>query len=177
MVKALPTTRQGALMNRIVYFAVFVVSSFVLGLALLFLCAAVSVPERWPLAIALVVVGGAGVGWSGLEYGKWLRSQPGALAARITALAEQNSGEISLAQVMSGLNVPADVATAAMDDLQQKGQCHLEPRGEKTVYVFPGLKEKRMVRKCVYCGSTFPVRDPLQKCPSCGGNLELVEKT
>jgi hypothetical protein len=164
-------------MNRIVYFAVFVVSSFVLGLALLFLCAAVSVPERWPLAIALVVVGGAGVGWSGLEHGKWLRRQPGALAARITALAEQNSGEISLAQVMSALKVRGEEAMAAMNDLQQKGQCHMEPRKETMMFVFPGLKERKMVRKCVYCCSTFPVRDPLQKCPSCGGNLELVEKT
>ncbi len=163
-------------MNRIVYFAVFVVSCFVLGLAMLFLCAAVSAPERWPLAIVLLVVGAAGTGWSGLSYSRWLGRQPGALAARITDLAEQNSGEISLAQVMSALNVPAAVATAAMDDLQQKGQCHMEPRGEKTLYVFPGLKERKMVRKCVSCGSTFPVRDPLQKCPNCGGNLEVVEK-
>ncbi len=164
-------------MNRIVYFAVFVVSCFILGLAMLFLCAAVSQPERWPLAIVLLIVGGAGVAWSGLSYSRWLGRQPGALAARITALAEENSGEVSLTQVMAELSVPAAVATAAMDDLQQKGQCHLEPRGEKTVYVFPGLKERKMVRKCVYCGSTFPVRDPLQKCPNCGGNLEVMEKT
>lgn len=164
-------------MNKIVYLAVFIVSCFVLGLASLFLCAAVSLPERWPLAILLLVVGGAGAVWSGLSYGKWAARQPGALAARITRLAEQNSGEVSLAQVMADLKVPAEVATAAMDDLQAKGQCHLEPRGEKTVYVFPGLKERKMVRKCVYCGSTFPVRDPLQKCPNCGGNLEVMEKT
>jgi hypothetical protein len=164
-------------MNRIVYFAVFVVSCVVLGVALLFLCASVYEANRMIMAIALFIAGGAGVVWSGLSYNKWFHRQPGALAPRITALADQNSGEVSLAQVMSTLNVPADVATAALDDLQQKGQCHLESHGEKTVYVFPGLQERKMVRKCVYCGSTFPVRDPLQKCPSCGGNLEVVEKT
>jgi hypothetical protein len=170
-------TIRGAVMNRIVYFAVFVASSIALGVALLFFCAAVNVPERLTLAIVLLVLGGAGVGWSGLEYGKWLRRQPKALAARITELADQNSGEISLAQVMSALKVQGEEAMAAMNDLQQKGQCHIEPRKETMMFVFPGLKERKMVRKCVYCGSTFPVRDPLQKCPSCGGNLELVEKT
>jgi hypothetical protein len=163
-------------MNRIVYFAVFVVSCVALGLALLFFCAAVNVPERLALATILLVVGGAGVGWSGLSYSRWLSRQPGALGVRITALADENSGEISLAQVMSALKVPGDAAMAAMNDLQQKGQGHMEPRKETMMFVFPGLKERKMVRKCVYCGSTFPVRDPLQKCPSCGGNLEVVEK-
>jgi hypothetical protein len=164
-------------MNRIVYFAVFVVSCVVLGVALLFLCASVYEADRMIMAIALSVVGGAGVIWSGLSYNKWFNRQPGALAPRITRLAEQNSGEISLAQVMSALKLPADVATAAMADLQQKGQCHMEPRGEKTMYVFPGLTERKVERKCPYCGATFPVRDPLQKCPNCGGDLDVAEKT
>jgi DNA-directed RNA polymerase subunit RPC12/RpoP len=164
-------------MNKIVYFAVFVVSCLALGLAMLFLCVAVNVPERMPLALVLLVVGAVGTGWSGLSYSRWLSLQPGPLGVRITALAEQNSGEVSLAQVVSGLNAPADAAMAAMNDLQQKGQGHMEPRKDTMMFVFPGLKERKMVRKCVYCGNTFPVRDPLQKCPSCGGRLEVVEKT
>ncbi len=161
-------------MNRLFYFIVFFVSSFVLGLGVLFLCAAVAVPERMWLAIILLVFGGIGAGWSAFSYRKWLSLQPGALAARVTALAEENNGELALSQVMSAYGVPATAATTALDELVNKGQCRREARADQVVYVFSGLKEHKVVRKCVYCGSTFPVKQALQKCPNCGGNLELV---
>jgi hypothetical protein len=163
-------------MNRIVYLGVFVVSALVLGLGVLFLCAATAVPERMPLAIVLFVIGVIGAGWSAFSYRRWADRQPAALAARITDLAAQNDGELALSQVMSAFDVPASAAQAGMDELLQKGQCHREPRGDQIFFIFPGLKEQKLIRKCVYCGSTFPVKQSLQKCPNCGGNLELVKE-
>ncbi len=164
-------------MNRLVYFIIFFISTFVLGMGLLFLCAATEAPERIWLAIILLALGATGAGWSAYSYRKWLNMQPWQLATRVTSLAAQNDGELALSQVMSQYSVPAPVATAALDELVNKGQCRREARADAVVYVFPGLKERKMIRKCVYCGSTFPVKQALQKCPNCGGNLELVQQT
>jgi hypothetical protein len=163
------------MMNRFIYIGVFAVSVLVLAVGVLFLCAATTIPERLPLAIILLILGAGGAGWSAYAYRRWASVQPGELAARITDLAAENDGELALSQIMSAFDVPASVATAALDGLAQKGQCHREVRGEQNLYIFPGLKEHKVVRKCVYCGSTFPVKQSLQKCPNCGGNLELVK--
>ncbi len=161
-------------MNRIAYLAVFIASAVVLALGVLFLCAAISVPERTPLAIILLALGAIGAGWSGFAYRRWSSLQPSALAVRITSLAAENNGELALSQVMSGLGANEAAATAALGELVQKGQCRREARADQVVYVFPGLQEHKMVRKCAFCGSTFPVKQALQKCPNCGGALELV---
>jgi hypothetical protein len=163
-------------MNRFLYLGIFAVSAFVLALGLVFLCAASVEPSRLAIAIILLLLGALGAGWSAYAYGKWSVVQPAALSARITDLAARNDGEVSLAQVMSAFDVPASVAQAGVDELLNQGQCRREPRGEQIFFVFPGLKEQKVVRKCVYCGSTFPVKLALQKCPNCGGALELVKE-
>jgi hypothetical protein len=162
-------------MNRMVYLGVFIVSALLLASGVLFLCAATVVPERFGLAIVLLVLGAIGAGWSAYAYRKWANVQPGALAARITDLAAKNDGELALSQVMSAFGVPASAAQAAIDELLSKGQCRREARGDQVIFVFPGLKEHKVVRKCIYCNSTFPVKQALQKCPNCGGSLELVK--
>ncbi len=161
-------------MNRTAYIGLFTLSALVLALGLLFLCAATTVPERAPLAIILLLLGAIGAGATALGYRRWSNLQPADLAQRITILAAENQGELSLAQVMSSLGAPADSALRALDVLEQKGEGHREQRDGKLLYIFPGLKERKVVRRCMYCGSTFPVKEPLQKCPNCGGQLELV---
>jgi len=163
-------------MNRLIYLGVFGVSILLLAGGVLFLCAAMAVPERMWLAFVLLALGLVGAGWSAWAYRKWASVQPATLAARVTDLAAQNDGELALAQVMSAFDVTASVAQAALDELRDKGQCRQESRGDRTVFVFPGLKQHKVVRKCVYCGSTFPVKQSLQKCSNCGGKLELVKE-
>ncbi len=161
-------------MSRIVYLAVFVVSALVLALGVLFLCAAITVPERAPLAIVLLAVGALGAGWSAFAYRRWSSVQPSSLAVQIASLAADHDGELAVSQVMSASGTTESAATAALAELAQKGQCRREARADQVVYVFPGLKERKMVRKCAFCGSTFPVKQALQKCPNCGGALELA---
>ena len=161
-------------MNRILYIGVFLVSALVLALGLLFLCAAATVPGRAPLAVILLALGAIGAGWSARGYRRWRDLQPEQLAPRITLLAAENQAELSLAQIMSSLGAPADAALRAVESLAQRGECQREPREGKMIYVFPGLKERKAVRRCKYCGSEFPVKQPLRKCPNCGGQLELV---
>ncbi|MCL4393598.1 MAG: hydrogenase maturation nickel metallochaperone HypA [Chloroflexi bacterium] len=163
-------------MNRLVYLGVFVASALILAVGVLFLCAAMTAPGRLLLAIVLLAVGAAGAGWSAFSYRRWAGVQPAALAARVTDLAAQNGGELAVSQIMSAFDVEASAATAAIEELRQTGQCRREPRADQVVYVFPGLKEHKVVRRCAFCGSTFPVKQALAKCPNCGGNLELVKE-
>jgi hypothetical protein len=163
-------------MNRFIYIGVFLFSALVLGLGVLFLCASSLEPGRLVLAFVLLGLGAIGAGWSALSYRKWSSIQPAALAARITDLAATNDGELAISQIMSSLDVPASVAQAGIDELMHKGQCHREARGEQIFFIFPGLKEQKVVRKCGYCGNTYPVKQSLQKCPNCGGALELVKQ-
>jgi hypothetical protein len=163
-------------MRKLGYLVIFVAFSALIGTGLLFLVASSVVPERVTIAAGLLAVGTIGAGATAYSYSRWYGQQPAVLAARITDLADRGDGEIAISQVMSALRVPASAVQAAMDDLVQKGQAHAESRNGQMLYVFPGLKERKMVRKCVYCGSTFPVKQPLQKCPNCGGNLELMQQ-
>jgi hypothetical protein len=154
--------------------AFFVGVLFLAG-GLIFLCAAVQNPARWPIALALLVIGGGLAAWAGLRWRRARELSPNVLDDRITTLADRYDAEITLAQVVSDLNVPDDAARTALARLESNGLCHQEQREGKTVYVFPGLKDSKVVRRCVYCGNEYSVREPLHKCPNCGGNLEIVK--
>ena len=162
-------------MKRIAYLGVFVISALALSLGMLFACAAIAVPGRWPLAIVLLGLGAVGAGWSVFSYRKWANTQPAALAARITDLAASHQGEVTLAQIVSAFDVAVPVAQAGLDVLIQNGECRHEMHGEQDIFILPGLKEHKVERRCPFCGAAFPVKQSLQKCPNCGGNLELVK--
>jgi hypothetical protein len=143
---------------------------------LIFLCAAVQNPARLPISVALLVLGGGLAAWAGLRWRRARQLTPDVLDGRIADLAAAHDAEITLAQVMSSLDVPGDVACAALARLEATSLCHQETREERTVYVFPGLKESQVVRRCTYCGNEYSVREPLHKCPNCGGSVEIVKR-
>ena len=156
------------------------VGAFLLGVLLLaggliFLCAAAQNTARLPIALVLLLLGGGLAGWAGQRWRRARQLSPDVLDDRITSLADRQDAETTLAQVVSALNVPDDAARAALARLESRGICHQERRGDKTVYIFPGLKESKVVRRCTYCGNEYSVREPLHKCPNCGGTLEIVK--
>jgi len=69
--------------------------------------------------------------------------------------------------------VPDEAAIAALNLLENRGQCTRERREEREFYVFPGLKSSKVSRRCPYCGGEFSVKTPVYQCPHCGGNLKL----
>ena len=164
-------------MNRNISIGILVVSMIILALGLVFLCAATRQPGRYLLAFALLIVGGGLAAWSGLSLRRSRELDPEHLSDRITAMARRSgANEVTLSQVVGELKVPDEAAQAALDLLVHKGQCRREPRMGGTFYVFPGLKEQVAVRRCTYCGSEFSVKDPIKKCPNCGGKVKLVRE-
>jgi len=154
----------------------FLIGALFLAAGLIFLCAATQRPARLPISLVLLVIGGGLAAWTGLRWRRARQLAPDVLDGRIADLAATHDAEITLAQIVSLLDVPGDVARAALARLEANGLCHPEPREEKTVYVFPGLKESQVVRRCTYCGTEFSVREPLHKCPNCGGSVEVVKR-
>ncbi len=142
---------------------------------LIFLCAAVDNLARMPIALALLVVGAGLAAWAGTRLRRARRLSAGVLDDLIVGLAGRHDAEVTLAQVVDELRVPDEAARAALARLEANGLSYQERREGRTVYVFPGLKESKVVRRCVYCGNEYSVREPLHKCPNCGGRLEIVK--
>jgi hypothetical protein len=142
---------------------------------LIFLCATVENALRLPIALVLLLIGGGLVAWASLRLRRAQQLAPNTLDDRITSLAAAHDAELTLAQVISSLDAPNDAARAALAHLEADGLCHQERREGRTFYVFPGLKRHKITRRCSYCGNEYSVREPLQKCPNCGGSLGIVK--
>jgi hypothetical protein len=164
-------------MNRTVSIVILGISVLVLAVGILFLCAAAQQPGRLLLAVILLVLGGGLAAWSGMNLRRLRELDPEELSDQITVLADRNpEGEVTLAQVVAELKVPDESAQAALQLLEDKGIAKYEYRDGKRVYTFPGLKDEKLVRKCVFCGTTYSVREPVHTCPNCGGDVQLVRE-
>jgi len=164
-------------MSRTISIVILGISVLLLAVGILFLCAAVREPSRLVLAVILLVLGGGLAAWSGISLRRLRELDPEELSDQITILADRNpDGEVTLAQVVAELKVPDESAQAALRLLEDKDIARYEFRDGKRVYTFPGLKEEKLVRKCVYCGSTYSVREPIHICPNCGGDVQLVRE-
>ncbi len=163
-------------MKRTILLVAFVVSVVLLVVGLIFLCAASGV-RRLSLSLLLLVVGGGLAAWSALTWRREQQLEPERLADSIIDLARSSGGaEVTVAQIVAELNVPTEAAQRALGVLERRGEGRRERRAGKDLYVFPGLVETKVVRRCAYCGSEFSVKKPLHKCPNCGGELELVRE-
>lgn len=160
-------------MRRTSAIVVLLVSVGLLALGLLFLCAAVDQPSRLFLAATLLLAGGGLAAWSGLRLRRLRKFDPENLSDRITELARASDAEVTLSQVVSELRVPDEVAIAALNLLERRGQSQREHRGDREFYVFPGLRPSKITRSCPYCGTEYSVKTPVYSCPRCGGDLRL----
>jgi len=161
-------------MNKTVALMVMLVGALMLGLGLLFLCASIRAPQRLILAALLIVIGGAGVAWAGTTWRRLSEIEPKRLADRIVEMAKlQGKFETTAAEAVAELSAPAVNVQAALEILQSRGDAVPEQRDDRRVYVFPNLKETKVVRRCPYCGVQFPVKQAITQCPNCGGNIEL----
>ena len=161
-------------MNKTVALIVLIVGGLMMGLGLLFLCASIREPQRLVLAALLIIVGGGGVAWAGTTWRRLSEIEPKRLADRIVEMAKlQGKFEMTAAEAVAELAAPAANVQAALAVLGSRGDAVPEQRDDRRVYVFPNLKESKVVRRCPYCGAQFPVKQAITQCPSCGGNIEL----
>jgi hypothetical protein len=160
--------------SQLLTWGTFLIGVVFLTLGLVFLVAAIQNPARLVTALFLIALGVGLAAWAGVRWRRAKELTPVVLDARITDLAATHSAQITLAQVVSQLDVPDSVARAALSRLERGGLCHQEQRQGRTVFLFPGLMESKVIRRCAYCGSQYSIREPLHKCSNCGGDLEIV---
>ncbi|NJN66197.1 MAG: hypothetical protein HC884_05535 [Chloroflexaceae bacterium] len=164
-------------MKRIAALIAIVVGALLLVLGLIFLIAAIANPQRLLNALALAVLGVPLI-----AFGIWVLVREKQLSAdtlddSIVELARRSNAEVTVDQVVAELGVPDQAARDALDLLERRQQARGEWREDRKVYLFPGLKESKVVRRCAHCHSIFSVAQPLHKCPNCGSTeVELVRE-
>jgi len=169
-------TGESRLAGQGVTLAALIVGVVFLATGLIFLCAAVQIAGYVPVAAALLLIGVVCVTWAAVRLRRARQVSPTVLDQRITDLAAGHDAEVTAAEVMSELDVPEPAARGALARLASGGLARRELREGNEVYVFPGLTESKVIRRCTYCGNEYSVRQPLYKCLNCGGTLELVKK-
>jgi len=162
-------------MNRTVSYLVIGVAVVLLAVGLVFLCAATRNTGRLPLALILLVIGGGLAFWGGTSLRRIMALDPENLSDRLTQLARQSGhGEVTLSQAVSALNAPDEAVQEALSLLVERGQAYPEYREDRQVYIFPGLRAVKMVRRCESCGTEYSVKEPIYVCTQCGGKVEVV---
>ena len=128
--------------------------------------------------IIMLVIGLAAGGFTLHKLGQLMASTPDRIDQRVLNLAAMSGGDLTAGEVAGALNMSAQEADASLGRLVGRGLATLKtnPDGQ-IVYVVAGLAEVRKVKRCPYCGNEYPVADPKRTCPSCGANLEIVDKT
>ena len=147
-----------------------------IALSILFFIASSSNSSR--LATALVC-GVAGIGSivAGSAIKKTVeQNTPALIDADVLRLAAKFDGKLKPDMLVSNLYITKGKALESLDRLAGKGSCRVEMGNDGAYYIFEGVKPKRMVRKCLYCGREQPLSQPITKCPYCGGEVKVVEK-
>lgn len=121
------------------------------------------------LAVGLIVIGFAA---SRLRA---LRSEaPEGVEQQLTALGAAAGGEVTVALAAGETGLDDMSVRLGLERLLQKGLVKLEHREGTEYYIFAGVKQQKMIKKCPYCGNEYPLAQAGRTCPSCGGNLDIV---
>lgn len=149
------------------------VGAMFLLMGLIFLVAAIHAPSRIIPALVMLAIAAGLLGLGIVMVVRQKQLAPNVLGTSILELAKRNNGEVTIAQVVSELRVPAAAAQQALELLESRREAVREWRNDRAVYLFPGLKASKVIRQCTFCKSTFSVAQPIYQCPHCGGT-EIV---
>jgi hypothetical protein len=158
-------------MKKIVAIILFIIGALAIGLFLLFLMAgskfigSIGLPALLVGVVALVL---------GFNLNRsYDTNTPTSIDNSVTTLASQKNAMLTADLIVAELGYTRTQALESLDRLQGKGACHVELKESGQVWVFQSVKAKKMIRKCSFCGRTYPVAEPVTKCPNCGGDVIL----
>jgi hypothetical protein len=101
---------------------------------------------------------------------------PSKIKERILKLAARNHGELP-EDVLTGEIGKSDILDFALQSMINSGMAGKTLRKGRTFYLFSEFNMTLVVKQCPYCGNDYPVRDDIEACSSCGGDLKIsVEK-
>jgi hypothetical protein len=130
-------------------------------------------PGRALTGLIMLVLGGVLIGFAASRLKVMRTLSPEGVEQQILAAAAAANGEVTVATVAGTSGLEDNCVREGLERLLQKGLVQVEVRGGTEHYLFAGLKEEKMIKKCPYCGNEYPLGQPGRVCPSCGGNLEI----
>jgi rubrerythrin len=103
-----------------------------------------------------------------------MESDPRRMATEVTRLAKAHKGELTVSTVMAGMTVTEDLARKTLESLERRKLCVSRDNGGQKFYMFPAFKDRRQVKVCDFCESTYEMSSAKNACPSCGAELRIT---
>jgi len=103
----------------------------------------------------------------------WNASNPKKIRERILQLARKNHGKIS-DEALTGEIGDSDAVRSVLQFFLTYKIAFRKNEGPITVYEFPDFHLELVVKQCPYCSNDYPIRDDVEVCPSCGGDLKTI---
>jgi hypothetical protein len=138
-------------------------------LGLVFLIA----PGRAGTGLVMLIIGLALVAFAASRMKTMKGLSPEGVEQQITSVAAAANGDVTVSALAGETGLEDGLLRAGLERLLNKGMLQVELRDGTDHYLFPGLRQEKMVKKCPYCGNEYPVAQAGRTCPSCGGNLEV----
>ncbi len=105
-------------------------------------------------------------------YRKGISISPERIKEKILKLASQNHGELP-ENVIIGEIGKSDILDFQLISMINAGIAKKTFRDGQTLFLFSQFNMKLVVKQCPYCGNDYPVRDDIETCSSCGGDLKV----
>jgi len=150
-------------------FAVMLVGVLLALLGLVFVIA----PGRGLTGFIMLVAGVVLIGFAGSRLRTMKALSPEGVEQHITQVAADSNGDVTVGSVAGQTGLDDGAARDGLQRLLHKGMVQVELREGVEHYLFPGLKQEKMTKRCPYCGNEYPLSQAGRTCPSCGGNLEV----
>lgn len=150
-------------------FVLLLLGALVALLGLVFLLA----PGRASKGLIMLAIGGALIAFAASRLRALAALSPEGVEQALTAMANGANGEVTVTSAAGVTHLDEATIRAGLQRLLEQGMVQIERRDGVDYYLFPGLREQKVVKKCPYCGNEYPVSQHLRTCPSCGGNLEV----
>lgn len=103
---------------------------------------------------------------------KGIKQSPGNIEKLVRAAAAKHNGEIP-EDVLLAETGGGGAVEAYMEGEIRKGNIRRVRNNDGISYVFPSLQFTLQTKYCPYCGRDYPVRESIETCPTCGGDLKL----
>jgi hypothetical protein len=153
-----------------VFLVILGIASILFGL--LFVLGAAGRTHRYVVAAVALALGGVFTGL-GIRFFKQAdRASPEQIRAEILALAREQNGEISEAEIQAVLGRRFSGAADVLSEMRAANLCQIQKRKTEIYYVFPEMQPRLTIRRCEFCSSELPLDEDLDSCPNCGGSIK-----
>ncbi len=161
-------------MKKILYVVLFIVGVGLIGLGLLFLMGSGGQSSRSSTGFIMLGIGIASMVIGSTVKANVTKNTPSIIDADVMRLAARSDGRVTADMAVSDLHITKAQALESLDRLASAGTARPEMNDSGMTYVFANVKPKKKIRKCQFCGTEYPVSQPITKCTKCGGTVKLV---